>query len=96
MVALSSRNSLLNQKNLNTLSSISKRLTNFKKKILLNKNKSKKLMQIFKKELVKEFNIKIEYLECRNIINLSTNIKTKPFKIFIAYYLKNVRLIDNF
>ena len=96
MIALSSRNSLLSKKNLTILSLISKRLINFKKKIFLNKHKSKKLIQIFKKEIVKEFKIKIEYLECRNIINLSTNIEVKPFKIFIAYYLNNVRLIDNF
>ncbi len=46
--------------------------------------------------MVKNFNIKIEYLECRNLINLNTNINNKPFKLFVAYYLNNVRLIDNF
>ena len=39
---------------------------------------------------------KIEYLE---LIDLNTNtkvsFKTKKFKIFIAYYLNNIRLIDN-
>ena len=43
-----------------------------------------------------KFSIKIEYLECRNLINLSTNLENKPFKLFVAYYLNNVRLIDNF
>ena len=28
--------------------------------------------------------------------NLSTNILNKPFKLFVAYYINNVRLIDNF
>ena len=46
--------------------------------------------------LFQRFNIKIEYLECRNLINLDTKIHNKPFKVFIAYYLSNVRLIDNF
>ena len=39
---------------------------------------------------------RIEYLEIRNKNNLSKNINKKNFKIFIAYYLNNVRLIDNF
>ena len=47
-------------------------------------------------DLVKKFKIKIEYVECRNLINLNTNLKNKPFKLFVAYYLKGVRLIDNF
>ena len=49
-----------------------------------------------KEELSKNFDIKIEYLECRNTHNLSTNIMNKPFKLFVAYYINNVRLIDNF
>ena len=34
--------------------------------------------------------------ECRNIKNLSSNIKNKSFKLFLACYLNNIRLIDNF
>ena len=45
---------------------------------------------------MKNFNIKIEYLECRNLINFKYQFKHKPFKLFIAYYLNDVRLIDNF
>ncbi|MDB9745879.1 pantoate--beta-alanine ligase, partial [Candidatus Pelagibacter sp.] len=46
--------------------------------------------------LIKKFNIKIEYLECRNLINLSKKIKKHNFKLFVAYYLSGIRLIDNF
>jgi len=95
-LALSSRNNLLNKSNLKTAGSIANRLFNLRNKINKDKNKSKNLIKIFKKELIKRFDIKIDYLECRNLINLSANINDKPFKLFIAYYLNNVRLIDNF
>ena len=49
-----------------------------------------------KKELEKIYNINIEYLEFRNIKNLNLSNKIKGSKIFIAYNLDNVRLIDNF
>ena len=39
---------------------------------------------------------KIEYMECRNLINLDKKLHNKPFKLFISYYLNKVRLIDNF
>jgi pantothenate synthetase len=35
-------------------------------------------------------------LECRDLISLKTNIDSKPFKLFVAYHLNSVRLIDNF
>jgi len=96
MIALSSRNNLLNKTNLNTLKIITNKLLILKKKIYKNKKKSKTLLPLIKKNLIKEYHVKIEYLECRNIVNLSTNINTKSFKLFVAYYLNNVRLIDNF
>ena len=96
MVALSSRNNLLNKNNLNTLGLITNKLHNLKKIIYHDRQKSKKLIYEFKKDLVKKHNVKVEYLECRNLTNLSTNIHYKPFKIFVAYYLNKVRLIDNF
>tara|TARA_B110001450_G_scaffold204162_1_gene193813 strand:- start:1184 stop:1999 length:816 start_codon:yes stop_codon:yes gene_type:complete len=95
-VALSSRNYLLNKKDLKTAALISSRLFNLKFLIIKNKKDSNKLIKIFKKELIKEFNIKIDYLECRNLKNLSLNLQKKIFKLFIAYYLNGVRLIDNF
>ena len=95
-VALSSRNGLLNQANLETIGLITHRLFNLKNSINKNKDKSNILIRNLKKELVKKFDIKIEYLECRNLNNLSTNLNKKPYKLFVAYYFKNVRLIDNY
>jgi len=95
-LALSSRNSLLNNKSFIESGIITKKLLKLKNKININRKDYKKLIFDLKKELSKNFDIKIEYLECRNIQNLSTNILNKPFKLFVAYYINNVRLIDNF
>jgi pantoate--beta-alanine ligase len=96
MIALSSRNNLLSKYNIMTLGLISNRLLALKKSISKDRQKSKQLIDIDKSYLIKKFNIKIEYLECRNIVNLSANIHGSSFKLFVAYYLNNVRLIDNF
>jgi pantoate--beta-alanine ligase len=95
-LALSSRNSLLNKKNFIESGIITKKLLKLKNKINRNRKNYKKLIFDLKKELSKNFDIKIEYLECRNIQNLNTNILNKSFKLFVAYYINNVRLIDNF
>jgi len=95
-IALSSRNILLNKSNIEKLRTITHKLINLKKLINKDKQKSNKQIYKIKKELIKKFKIKIEYLECRNVVNLSTNISNKSFKIFVAFYLNNVRLIDNF
>ena len=69
----------------------------FKLKKLIKKNiKDKNLIKDASHNLIKKFNIKIEYLECRNLINLSKKIKKHNFKLFVAYYLNGIRLIDNF
>ena len=102
-VALSSRNWLLNKADLKTSSLIAKILLKLKRSI--NKKNTinnidpkicKELIYKSRKELIDKFNIKIEYLECRNLITLTTNLNNRPFKLFAAYYLNNVRLIDNF
>jgi len=95
-LALSSRNSLLNKKSFIESGIITKKLLTLKNQINKNKKNYKKLIFNLKKELLKNFDIKIEYLECRNIQNLSNNILNKRFKLFVAYYINNVRLIDNF
>ena len=42
------------------------------------------------------YNIKIDYLELRDTKNLKLTNKIRNAKIFIAYYVNKVRLIDNF
>jgi pantoate--beta-alanine ligase len=95
-LALSSRNNLLNNDDFRISGLIAAELFNLKRKINIDKANSRNLIKVLRKNMVKNFNIKIEYLECRNLINLNTNINNKPFKLFVAYYLNNVRLIDNF
>mgnify|MGYP001264415710 CR=1 FL=1 len=94
-LALSSRNFLLKKKEIITAGKIAKNLINFKKK-LTNKKNLDKLFFKKKKELNKLFNIKVEYLELRNKDNLNISKNFKKSKIFIAYFIKKVRLIDNF
>jgi pantoate--beta-alanine ligase len=95
-VALSTRNFLLNRSDIITAGYVSSKLINLKIKIKQNRMKSKLHIKNTKIYLIKKFNIKIEYLEARNTVNLNSNIINKNFKVFIAYYINNVRLIDNF
>ncbi len=94
-LALSSRNLLLKKNNLIKAGKIAQNLISFKKRFL-KKIISKKVILTKKKELKKKFNLNIEYLEIRNKKNLQPSYKIKNSKIFIAYYLNKIRLIDNF
>ena len=94
-LALSSRNILLTKKNLKKAGQVARNLMIFKKE-LLKKKDLKNLVSTKKNELIKKFDIKIDYLELRNTKNLKLTNKIKATKIFIAYYINNVRLIDNF
>ena len=93
-VALSSRNYLLSKENLALASVIIRKLINLKKNIKLKKNKNRYLKTV-KNELEKKFNINIEYLELRNIYNLKLSSVINKSRLFVAYYLNGVRLIDN-
>ena len=90
----SSRNFLLKKDYLFKASKISKMIKNFKQQIKKNFKKINELKKI--KKDIERIGVDIEYLEIRNKNNLKNNINKKNFKIFIAYYLNNVRLIDNF
>ena len=94
-LALSSRNLLLSKKELIKAGKIAKDLNYFKKKLKKKKN-IKKLLMIKKNELKQLYNINIEYLELRKDINLKNTNKIKNSRIFFAYYLNKIRLIDNF
>ena len=101
-IALSSRNMLLNNKDIKIAGLIANKLLKLKRIISKKNNlnnglkKTNQIVRDEKKRLIKNFNIKIEYMECRNVVNLSKNLHNKPFKLFISYYLSKIRLIDNF
>ena len=94
-LALSSRNSLLSKNEFNKAGLIAKYLSKLKSSLKKN-NVDHNDILIKKKELQKKFNIKIDYLEIRNEKNLTSLIKNKKIRLFVAYYINKVRLIDNF
>jgi pantoate--beta-alanine ligase len=94
-LALSSRNFLLKKNELIDVEKISINFLNLKNKIKYTKNINQFLKKT-KKDFESFFNIKIEYLENRNTSDLSLSNKYNGSKIFLAYYYRSVRLIDNF
>ena len=94
-LAFSSRNKLLNNIELIKAGRISKEMILLKNKFVKSKN-IKKLIFEKKKDLINLFDIKLDYLELRNILNLKSSNKIKDSKLFIAYSINKIRLIDNF
>ena len=91
-IASSSRNLLLTPNNVKIASKVFKLISSsknhlLKKKITVKKVKSK-ILQLGVK--------KIDYIELINVNSLAKSFKKrKNYKLFIAYYLGSVRLIDN-
>ena len=94
-LALSSRNFLLNKKDLDKAERLSIDLFRLKKK-LAKFIDIKKSLRNTKITLSKKYNVNIEYLELRNKKNLKESNNIRFSNLFIAYYLKKIRLIDNF
>jgi pantoate--beta-alanine ligase len=93
-VACSTRNLNLDKKQIIIASNIYKYLLNINNKI----KKDYKIFKInsIKKDLLLLGANKIDYIEYLNIINLIKKRKSKnKFKLFFAYYIDNIRLIDN-
>jgi pantoate--beta-alanine ligase len=94
-LAMSTRNFLLNKTEINIAEKVAKNLFRFKK-LIKNKKNLNNLLIIKKKELIKLYKIKIEYLDLRKEKNLLISNTISKSRLFIAYYLNKIRLIDNF
>ena len=95
-IALSTGNKLLNKKSLKNASQIAKLLIEIKRRSKFRSSKFKLDLSDYKIELEKKFNIKIDYLEFRDEKNLKLNNQKNKFRLFVAYNINGVRLIDNF
>ena len=93
-IPYSSRNRLLSQRNFKKGIEISNIIKKFHSQIINDFSKIKEIENIRYK--ISNICTRIDYLEIRNKKNLKININKNNFKIFIAYHLNNVRLIDNF
>ncbi len=93
-VALSSRNLLLSKKNLLIAGKIFNELRKLKS-LIFRKNSINQFLRLKKKDLMNKFKIKIDYLEIRNEKTLKNSKNLKNSRIFIAYYINKIRLIDN-
>ncbi len=95
-IALSTRNKLLKKRSIKKASEIASFLKKVKYK---SKSQGSRLafhLPDYKKKLEKKYNIKIDYLEFRDEKNLKlSNFKNK-YRLFVAYNIDNVRLIDNY
>ena len=93
-LALSSRNLLLSKKNQKKAENISQYIRKYYYSLKSNFKYIKKINEVKKK--ITNIGAKIEYFELRNKNNFSKKYNKSNFKIFFAYYIQNVRLIDNF
>ena len=95
-LALSSRNKLLSAKGLDIAKHI---YLNIKRIRYLNYKYTKDIELYLKKELKKSGLNNIEYIEIRESKSLKYSkgiIKGKTLRVFVAVYVDNVRLIDNY
>jgi len=94
LVPYSSRNLHLSKNEIGKASFVSKCI--YKLYLSIKKNFNNRLNISLVKSNIESKKIISDYLEIRNKTNLSKNFNKKNFKIFIAYYLNDIRLIDNF
>ena len=91
-LAYSSRNLLLDYESIKSSASFVLKV----KKLFFSLKRDLKNKSIIKKFINENKDFNIEYLELRNKNNLSRKVNKKNVKIFFAFYIQGIRLIDNF
>ena len=89
----SSRNLRLNKRDILKASKVSKAIQKLFFSIKKSFKSKDKISDV--KKLIRNNNINLQYLEIRNKNNLSSNFNQNNFKIFVAFFIKKIRLIDN-
>ena len=92
-IALSTRNKLLSNSATKKASKIANKLIKLKE--ISRSNKLTNLIKL-KKEFEKKYKIKIDYLEFRDEKKFKLNNFKSKYRLFVAYYINGIRLIDNF
>ena len=95
-IALSTRNKLLKKKSIKKTSEIALFLKKVKHKSKFEGTKLASDLPNYKIKLEKKYKIKVDYLEFRDEKNLKLNNFNNKYRLFVAYEIDNVRLIDNY
>ena len=95
-IALSTRNKLLKKRSIKKASEIALFLKKVKYKSKFEGTKLASNLHNYKIKLEKKYNIKVDYLEFRDEKNLKLNNFNNKYRLFVAYEIDNVRLIDNY
>ena len=93
-MSLSSRNSKLNKDQLEIFKNLAKKIS--KLIVIIKQRKTKIELENFKKDLSKININKIDYFEIRDEDNLSVTDDYAHSRLFIALYIDEIRIIDNF
>ena len=93
-MSLSSRNSKLNKDQLEIFKNLAKKIS--KLIVIIKQRKTKIELENFKKDLSKININKIDYFEIRDEDNLSVTNDYARSRLFIALYIDEIRIIDNF
>jgi pantothenate synthetase len=85
----------LNKSQIIKAEKFTQRIIAFKKRVKTMKV-TPQILDKEKSELSKLFKVKIQYFELRNTYNFKVSNMIKNSKIFVAFFIGKVRLIDNF